>query len=377
MPEPVYLDLSELVAAPLRTGIQRIEREAIRHWPGPARLLPCRIDAQGQFVQLPDAVLEVLCADDDGSPEARDAERQQLRHLADKARPVAAAQVKRLLNLELFFSPIRADAHLRIAATGTSVSWYLYDFLPFLRPDLFPQGLTRTCMHFLRGLRAATRLAFLSDQTRRDYIRRVRRVPDLEAVGPILQPGADGIQLERQVFSPSRRDFVAIGTVEPRKNPQALLDAFEMLWNRGIAIRLVVAGRMSPDAKDALAFFARHAANPNLVVMEQPADEALRAVLRQARAVVMPSEAEGFGLPPYEALYAGIPAIASVRLPSAALLPAGVRLLERMDAASIADAVASLLDDATAARLWDEAAGIRLPTWATFGRALGDWAQEA
>ena len=50
-------------------------------------------------------------------------------------------------------------------------------------------------------------------------------------------------------------------------------------------------------------------------------------------------------------------------------------LLDRMDPVSIADAVEKLLDDATAARLWDEAAHVRLPVWAEFGRAIGDWAQ--
>jgi glycosyltransferase involved in cell wall biosynthesis len=376
-PPLVHLDLSELIAAPLRTGIQRIEREAIRHWPGPAPLLPCCVDSDGQLLRLPQAVLEVLCAEDDGSPAAREAERQLLAQLASQGSPIPARDVQRLLNLELFFSPVRADAHLRLAAAGSRVLWYIYDFLPFLRPDLFTPGMTRHCMHFLRGLRAATGLAFLSEQTRQDYTRRVARTPLSAGTGPVILPGADGLRLERQSFSPERRDFVAIGTIEPRKNPMALLGAFELLWNGGTDVRLIVAGRMSPDAPDAHAFFARYAGSPNLVVMEQPADQTLRAVLRQARAVVMPSEAEGFGLPPYEALYAGIPSIASARLPSAALLPGGVRLLERMDAASIAACVATLLDDATAARLWEQAAGVQLPTWADFGRALGDWAQAA
>jgi len=375
MPAQIYLDLSELMAAPLRTGIQRIEREAIRHWPGPASLVPCCVDSGGHLARLPQAVLDVLCAEDNGSPAAREAERRMLASLAAAATPIPAEDLTRLLNLELFFSPIRADAHLRAAAAGTRVLWYLYDFLPFLRPDLFPPGLTKTCMHFLRGLRAATCIAFLSEQTRRDYIRRVARAPLAEGTGPVLLPGADGLQLERQIFSPNRRDFVAIGTVEPRKNPQALLEAFELLWNRGTAVRLIVAGRMSPEAKEAHAFFARHAGNPNFMVLEQPSDETLRALLRNARAVVMPSEAEGFGLPPYEALHSGIPAIASARLPSAALLSGGAMLLERMDAPSIAAAVTSLLDDATAARLWNEAAGVRLPTWAAFGWTLGTWAQ--
>jgi glycosyltransferase involved in cell wall biosynthesis len=112
-----------------------------------------------------------------------------------------------------------------------------------------------------------------------------------------------------------------------------------------------------------------------LVVLGQPSDETVRQLLRGARAMVMPSEAEGFGLPPYEALHAGIPAVASVHLPSAAAMPRGALLLDRMDPISIAAAVESLFDDATAARVWDDAARVQLPTWAEFGRALGDWAQ--
>jgi glycosyltransferase involved in cell wall biosynthesis len=361
----------------VRTGIQRIERETIRHWPGPAPLLPCYVDAGGRMARLPDAVLDVLCAEDDGSPAAREAERQKLDSLVAAATPIPLKSLQRLLNLELFFSSVRADAHLNAAAAGTRVLWFMYDFLPFLRPELFTPGQSKHCMHFLRGLRSATRLAFLSEQTRQDYIRRIARTSLAAGAGPVLLPGADGLQLERQTFSRGRRDFVAIGTIEPRKNPQALLNAFELLWNDGNAVRLVVAGRMSPEAKDAHSFFARHAGNPNFIVLEQPADETLRGLLRNARAVVMPSEAEGFGLPPYEAVHSGIPAIASARLPSAALLRSGAILLERMEAQSIAAAVRSMLDDETAARLWNEAVGVRLPTWATFGRELATWAQEA
>jgi glycosyltransferase involved in cell wall biosynthesis len=377
MTAPVHLDLTELVANPLRSGIQRVEREAIRHWPGPAPLVPCRVDDQGQLIRLPNAVLDVLCAEDDGTAASREAERDALTQHLMAGAPISDQAVGRLLNLELYFSPIRADAHLRLAAGGTRMLWYLYDFLPFLRPDLFPQSSTRHCMHFLRGLRSASHIAFLSEQTRQDYARRVARVRLAPDTGPVLLPGADGLRLERQTFASTRREFVAIGTVEPRKNPMALLEAFQSLWDAGVPVHLVVAGRIAPDATEARAFFARHTGRSRLVVMDQPADEMLRTVLRRARAVVMPSEAEGFGLPPYEALHAGIPAIVSANLPSVALLPSGAMLLKRMDAASIAASVAALLDDATAARLWRDAARVELPTWVMFGRDLGAWTQAA
>ena len=377
MNENIYLDLSEIVRTPRRTGIQRVEREAIRHWSGPPPI-PCIVSPAGQLIRLPAEVLGVLCADDDGGPAARTAERERLGELSGAGEPVPDEDVGRLLNLELFFDPVRADAHLRLAGAGTRVMWYLYDFLPFLHPERFPPGTTRHCMHFLRGARAAgDRLAFLSEQTRNEYVNRVgRRAPPAQG-WPVLHPGADGLGLERQTFQPARRDFVAIGTIEPRKNPDALLDGFAMLWERGLDARLVLAGLIAEEAVRVRRFLEQHVDEPRLTVLDQPSDTVLRHVLRRARAVVMPSEAEGFGLPPYEALYAGIPAIASAALPSMASKPAGAMLLPRADAASIAAAVESLLDDAAAARMWAAAADLDLPRWRDFGRQMAEWARTA
>ena len=244
---------------------------AIRHWPGPARLRPCCVGPTGELLLLPDAVLDILCsADDLGTAASREAERVSLQTLVATAVPVASRDLTRLLNLELFFAATRAETHLRLAKSGVQILWYVYDFLPFLRPELFPPGATRGCNHFLRGLRSARHLAFLSPQTKHDYAKRIARNPPPTVLGPVLDPGADGLGLERQVFSPQRRDFVSIGTVEPRKNTVGMLLAFEMLWQRGHDVRLILGGRLSRDATEALAFFKKYAGDPRLVVLEQP-----------------------------------------------------------------------------------------------------------
>ena len=373
MNESVHLDLTELVARPLRSGIQRIEREAIRHWPGPARLVPCRIDEDGHLLELPGKVLDVLCREHDGGQWAQSKEARTLAMLDIAAKPAKPDQVRRLLNMELFYTPSRADAYLRYSADGMRLLWYIYDFIPFLQPELFPAGVVKDLMHYLRALRAPRHFAFLSEQTRREFAQRVMRRPMGE--WPILAPGADGIGLERQVFTTQRRTFVSIGTVENRKNVDSLLRAFMQLWDRGLDARLVICGRVSPDAEFAVAFMRRFSNEPRLTVLDQASDAALRSVLRDARAVVMASEAEGFGLPPYEAVHVGIPAIAWSGLPSVQPLPAGVLRLAHMTPDAIANAVEALLNDAMAEQLWREAAALTLPTWRDFGRSLGDWAQ--
>ena len=58
----VLLDISQLLRDPCWTGIQRVERQLIRHWPGPAPLVPVRYDPRrGALERLPDAILDLLC----------------------------------------------------------------------------------------------------------------------------------------------------------------------------------------------------------------------------------------------------------------------------------------------------------------------------
>ena len=103
----------------------------------------------------------------------------------------------------------------------------------------------------------------------------------------------------------------------------------------------------------------------------------MREALSRARALVSASLAEGFGLPPLEALAAGIPVIVPEDMPSVRLLvPLGQIRLGRVDAGTIAEAVRAMLDDEVAARLWAEAAGLAVPGWEDFARALAAWVQE-
>lgn len=112
---------------------------------------------------------------------------------------------------------------------------------------------------------------------------------------------------------PNRPYFTAIGTIEPRKRYDLLLDIWEAL-----------ARDMPPDEAPALvmagsrgwrneAFFARLEASPlaETLVFERPGlgDGALAALLAQSRGLIFPSEAEGFGLPLVEAANLNLPVI--------------------------------------------------------------------
>ena len=115
---------------------------------------------------------------------------------------------------------------------------------------------------------------------------------------------------------PSARPyFVILGTIEPRKNHLLLLwiwrDLCERLGPAGVP-QLLIIGRRGWENENVIDMLDRCAVLHGVVrELDRLPDQELRAILAGAQALLMPSFAEGFGLPIAEALAAGIPVIAS------------------------------------------------------------------
>ena len=112
----------------------------------------------------------------------------------------------------------------------------------------------------------------------------------------------------------ARALFIYIGTIEPRKNHLLLLHIWRRLAEeRGPAApRLLLIGRRGWENEQILDMLERC---PSLagVVEEHSAlsDAQTRALLARASALLLPSFAEGYGLPLAEALAQGVPALCS------------------------------------------------------------------
>ena len=158
--------------------------------------------------------------------------------------------------------------------------------------------------------------------------------------------------------------FVCLGTIEPRKNHALLLD----IWHRLSAEhgertpRLLVIGRRGWRSEAVV----RRLAGLRSFVGERAglSDAEVAVLMRGARAVLLPSFAEGFGLPVIEALASGAPVLCS-DLPALRESGGGVPdYLDPQDAeawrAAILDyAVESPRRTAQLVRL----TGWRAPTW--------------
>jgi glycosyltransferase involved in cell wall biosynthesis len=107
--------------------------------------------------------------------------------------------------------------------------------------------------------------------------------------------------------------FIVLGTIEPRKNHLLLLN----VWNRLAATvatppRLIVIGARGWLIELVVDTLERSSRLHGLVEEQNRlTDTAVGALLAHARAVLVPSFAEGFGLPLAEALASGVPVICS------------------------------------------------------------------
>lgn len=125
--------------------------------------------------------------------------------------------------------------------------------------------------------------------------------------------------------------FLAVGTIEPRKNHLLLLH----LWRRLVARygdltpKLIIVGRRGWENENILDLLDRcESLRGHVVERGSVSDATLDGLMRGARALLMPSFAEGFGLPVAEALVNGIPVLCS-DLP--ALREAGADVPEYLD----------------------------------------------
>lgn len=210
--------------------------------------------------------------------------------------------------------------------TGVRIVQMIHDLYVLERPDWSPRGFSKVFIRQLQGIaphvdRWLTSSAHVKDQVER-YLqswslaeRPITVLPmgwDSFARGRVVAPVGGQAVLDRHGVG--RRPFVLfVGTVEPRKNVQALLDAMEGLQRQlgGCAPALVVVGGYGWRAPAERARLLRGQREGHLFWVRNISDEELRIFYSAARFTVMPSHGEGWGLAVQESIAMGVPCIAS------------------------------------------------------------------
>jgi len=201
----------------------------------------------------------------------------------------------------------------------TPVVTTLYDAIPFAHPEWGNPRLRGVKNWLLRTAAAnAARVIAISaaavDELVEHYrVERARvRVVHLGVAAHWFDTPSERAQEQAGRLDLAPGYFLFVGTLQPRKNVAALLEAYDRLPAAvQAAHQLVIVGRYGwgvPEVRDALR--ARRAGK-RVVWLDYVDREVLHAVYRNAGAFVFPSLAEGFGLPVLEALASGLPVVAS------------------------------------------------------------------
>jgi glycosyltransferase involved in cell wall biosynthesis len=154
---------------------------------------------------------------------------------------------------------------------------------------------------YLIGLGLATMIVTPSEAVRRQAIDRFGFHPARIAAVPLAAAAHFRPVPERARANPY---LLFLGTLEPRKNLETLLEAWREVRGR-CGVELVLAGRRRQDL-DQL-----REPEPGLRVLGEVSEETLPALYSGAVAVLYPSLYEGFGLPVLEAMQCGALVIAS------------------------------------------------------------------
>jgi len=137
-----------------------------------------------------------------------------------------------------------------------------------------------------------------------------------------------------------------VGTLEPRKNVNGLLDAYEQLIRTSSPPDLVLAGKVTDEALEWLKRIERAPLKGRVRQIGYIDPSRTRTLYESARVLVLPSFEEGFGIPVLEAMTAGVPVVCSNRGSLPEVLGNAGLLVDPERPEEIAAALARLLGDA-------------------------------
>lgn len=186
----------------------------------------------------------------------------------------------------------------------------LHDVFPLTEPEVLTKRGARLLGRGVELARSRADLVFCSSRHTLEQCVVVGFDPEVLREVPLgvrsHTPSADDIRAVRAVYGLERRFLLWVGTVEPRKNLPTLARAFRRAELADVD--LILAG---PSGWDEAMGPLLADAGPRARALGFVPAEHLPALMAGAIALIMPSRAEGFGLPALEAMLQGTPVVGS------------------------------------------------------------------
>jgi glycosyltransferase involved in cell wall biosynthesis len=272
---------------------------------------------------------------------------------------------------------VHAPTLLAPTAVRVSLVVTIHDAVPWTHPEtLTPRGVT---WHRRMAERVAARAQAVVVPTHAvaAAVRGHLDLPRVEVIGEgvsgdLVLP-ADAAERAGRLDLPAGGFLLTLATLEPRKGLDVLIRA--LARRTGPQLPLLVVGQPGWGGVDPVQLARTEGLAADRVrVLGRLSDADLATVLHRATALVMPSRAEGFGLPVLEAMAAGTPVVCSADPALAEVGGDAVRATPIGDDAALASALAEVLGDAGLRAAMSERGRSRAATysWEDAARSLWD-----
>lgn len=310
----LLVDISELVQRDAKSGIQRVVRSLLHEW---------LTKPQFEYKIEP-----VYASPDSGYRYAKKFTNRFLniesQTPSDELIEYAPGDV--FLGLDLAPSVVSAQRHFytKLKQDGVRVAFVVYDLLP-LTVGNYPQEHSAACAEWLKVAITGDVAICISksvaselhdwlcenkpDELARLSIRSFHLGADIKhsvPTGGLPESAESLLKLLRD-----KPTFLQVSTLAPHKGHDQVLKAFELLWDDGYDLNLVIVGKQGWLVEDLIDQLRNHRElNKHLFWLDGISDEYLEKIYQTATCLIVASHGEGFGLPLIEAAKHNLPIIA-------------------------------------------------------------------
>ena len=295
----LFVDISELVQRDAKTGIQRVVhnilQQLLKNQPKGYRVQPVYATnstngyyhAKKFMAKYLNYPLEVF------SDEPIDFYEDDIFLGLDLQHDVVASQVEFLQQMH---------------QKGTKVYFVVYDLLPILLPQTFTKGAKQSHSKWIETVTSFDGAICISKSVAKELQEFIKRPHTISwfHLGAEFTKAKIASDLKKE-----QNTFLMVGTIEPRKGHAQTLESFELLWEKGIEVKLVIVGKQGWLVDDLIKKINNHPQlNKKLFYLQNTDDKELQKLYKSSTALISASYGEGFGLPLIEASYYNLPIIA-------------------------------------------------------------------